>query len=234
MTKSIRGKVLLTAAGPSMRQILEGYTLPTFRRFAAVHGYEVVVVRHEVDGQGSLREVRMLKPRLVREQLDLGAELVLWIDADAMFLRFDADPADLLGPEHFQGLVLERVPSRGRTNPNSGVWLIRNVSGAIEFLESVERIGLQPGEAWADQAAIMRALGWFMGDRDYAGAHAGPGTPAMLGTALLPLSFNTRIGDGNPKQWYQKSVDTARGPHIWHLSGLTPDERIAVLRARFG
>jgi len=216
-----------------MWQLLSTYTLPTFQKFAAIHGYELVVVHIDVDGPGMLREARMFKTSFIRQQLNLGADLVFWIDADALFLRFDTDPADLLEAEHFQGLVLEHVPLRHRTNPNTGVWLIRNTPEAIEFLDHIKLIGLRSGETWADQAAVMRGLGWNMGGQDYVGAQAGPDTPVMLRTAWLPSTFNTLINDGRPKLWYREGMPTEKNPHIWHLAGLTPDERLRVFENEY-
>ena len=42
--------VVLTAAGPNMRGVLQNYSLPTFRRFAERWGYSVRAVELEVDG----------------------------------------------------------------------------------------------------------------------------------------------------------------------------------------
>jgi hypothetical protein len=224
-------KVLLTAAGPHMAPVLE-YTEPTFKEFAAAFGYRLEVERI-VDGPDLSREARWNKLSLIRHHLQSGADLVLWIDADAIILRpHDEDIAAHLRPTDFQGFVLEIVPVRDRLNPNSGVWLIRRGDLALEFLDEVQKAGLQPTSLrWADQDAIMRVLGWDVGGERYTGARPrGDGGKFFQQTGWLPTSWNTLYSDERPRLAHRQGMHQVNRPHILHLAGLTVADRLEILR----
>lgn len=113
----------------------------------------------------------MTWPGLIRQYLT-EYRLVVWLDADVLLVRDDEDIAEHLHPAHFQALALEQVPAEHRVNPNTNVWLMRSERRAFDFLDAVEAAGPQPGP-WADQGAVLAALGWHRGDERY--WWAGPG-----------------------------------------------------------
>lgn len=187
MGRLSRMKVLLSAAGAQMRPLL-ALALPTFERFAADHGYRLEVADLD-DGDGSRegrRQARWSKISLLRRAV-AGGGPVLWVDADAMICRFDRDIAEDVGQGSFQGLVLERFPTR--INPNTGVWFLRGDERSAAFLDAVSDVGLVD-HAWTDQAAVCGALGWSLGD--YHGHGARPARPSAFrdGTAWLHRSWN--------------------------------------------
>ncbi len=148
-------KVLLSGAGERMRPLL---ALPTFERFAATYGYRLQVAQLD-DGDGSRAAVAApdgAKIALLRAAVEDGHAL-LRLEA----CRFDRDIASDLSVGSFQGLVLERFPSR--VNPNTGVWHLRAEQRSAAFLAAVDEIGLLE-HAWTDQAAVCKALGWSLGD----------------------------------------------------------------------
>jgi hypothetical protein len=212
-------KILLSFTTPRMEPLLE-LAYPTYERFARSHGYELRIERPtqfvdtEPRGRHSLRwhKISMLSHAIV------DYSVVLWIDSDAFFLRCDRDIADDVPAQCFQGLVIERLA--GRTNPNTGIWLLRGCAMAVRFLRRVQEIG-QPNHSWADQAAVCRALGWHLGD--YHGHGAAPGTPTRFAraTTWLPSCWNS-IGDGR---------SNAR---IRHLPGMTIVDRRRAMRAELG
>ncbi len=224
-------KVLLTAVGAHMRPLLS-YTLPTFQEYARRHGYRVVVADLDADGPSVAREARFAKLGFMRAQLQAGADLVLWVDVDAIFRRFDDDIADCVRESDFQGLVFQVVPDFDRINPNTGVWVVRNRPTTFRFLRRMEQIGIQPGEAWADQAACMRALGFHMGSDllSYTGARPGRGTAFSGGTTWLPATFNTLYYGGRPDQYHRRpeSSPTVTDPHVLHLANLPVSERLGI------
>lgn len=185
-------KLLLSAAGPNMVPILEKYSQPLFERFAAAQGYDVQVAALEEDDVtrkgGKAKSARWAKINLMQQALR-SHDLVAWFDADVLIRRTDEDIADHLGSEDFQGLVLHSVPTERRINPNTGVWVMRNSEIALDFLDEVQEIGMPDGR-WADQGAVLKALGWIMGDENYYGARPGPGTRFTAGTAYLPTGWN--------------------------------------------
>jgi hypothetical protein len=115
----------------------------------------------------------------------------LWLDVDVLLQRDDDDILQHLHPEDFQALALEQVPSEHPINPNTGVWLLRSCPQALVFLDAVERAGQQPGP-WADQGAVVHALGWDRGDERYRWVDRARATAFSRRTSWLPAGWNTR------------------------------------------
>ena len=223
-------KVLLTGANATIRPVLD-YTGPTHQQFADANGYEVVVADFDRHGHTAIRESRMAKVSHIRDQLTACADLVMWVDADALFLRSDGDPADDLRPTDFQGFVLEVVPQHRRIHPNTGVWVIRNTPLAFDFLDCVIQIGYRPDEMWTDQAAVMRGLDWDLGDRNFVGARMGSGNEFTAATAWLNPSYNMVFADARPRLAHRLANPMVSNPHVLHLAGMSNDERLEILAA---
>lgn len=232
-------KALLTAVGPNMRPILADFSQATFDRFAETHGYEVVVADIAEDDVSKRRsdvakQARWQKIRLLRETL-AGNDLVAWFDADIMICRYDEDVADHMGDGDFQAITMQSVPAEGRVNPNSGVWVMRHCTEAFDFLDAVEEAGLPTEGPWADQAAIMQALGWIKGDEGYRGARPGPGSRYLAGTAWLPVGWNQPyMGDFRTEK---SNVQNYEGrpfvdePHAVHFMAMEATERRLAMSA---
>ena len=226
-------RALVTAAGPRMQQVLEEVSLPTFEWYGARWGYEVLPTWLPGDGYGSdsgAQDAKWQKIRLLREALT-EFELVVWVDADVLIQRDDDDIASHLHPDHFQAMALEQVPAEHRINPNTGVWLLRSGPAALAFLAEVELRGPQPGP-WADQGAVLAALGWDRGDENYRWSRPGPGSEFLRGTSWLPPSWNQPyLGRREPDESYNSASTSYEGrpsvdrPHAVHFMGLTPDAR---------
>lgn len=184
-------RVLVTAAGPQMRPALHDLALPTFVRFAERWGYCVNVEDLAADGvraDPAAQRAKWAKLGLLREALTRFA-MALWVDADVLICRYDEDVASHLPAGDFQALGLEQVPHEHRVNPNTGVWLMRSGPAAFAFLDEVLSVGRQPGP-WADQGAVLAALGWDRGDERYWGARPGrqpfPGRHRVAAARLEP------------------------------------------------
>jgi hypothetical protein len=208
--------LLLTAGGPRMAPLLR-CSVPTFERFASLHGYDVEVATVQ-DGEAisdprARRRMRWSKVELLRVALERRPH-VLWMDADAMFLRYDRDIVDDMLPDRFQGLVLERFPTR--VNPNTGVWLLRRSPAAVAALEHLVEIGLQD-HSWADQAALCVALGWRLGDHHGHGAGPGPPTVHRSGTCWLP------------SEWNPTGVAVVARPRVLHPAGGSVERRYETM-----
>ncbi len=224
-------RIIVTAAGPNMREVLDRYTLPSFIRFADRYKYEVQVNYLETDGlsrKGSeVRKARWQKINLIKQAL-LKHSIVLWLDADTMICRDDEDVP--LEPTDYQGLVLHHVPSEGRVNPNTGVWILRKCQKAFDFLASIERIGLPENDRWADQAAVLRALGWILGDERYNGARM-PDHPTeyIKGTTWLPSGWNQPYTENrrNPEAYIGRPL--VEDPHIIHYMAMSIPERLECM-----
>ncbi len=229
----------MTAAGPCMRPVLEELALPTFVAFAQRWNYAVEATELSSDGVGAEPEAqraKWAKLDLLRSALQ-RYPLALWIDADVLLMRGDEDIADHLHPTAFQALVLEQVPAEHRVNPNTGVWLLRSTPAAFGFLDAVSAAGPQPGP-WADQGAVLAALGWDRGDGEYHWARPGSGTPFLAGTSWLPPAWNEPyLGRRDDRELYNGSLRSYDGrpttgrPHALHFMGMTPTARHEHMRA---
>jgi hypothetical protein len=216
-----------------MCSALTEYALPTFTRFAARWGYRVQAETLPVDGIGAdpaAQQAKWTKVRLLREALH-SFPLALWLDADLLLVRDDEDVAVHLRPDCFQALAIEHVPYEHRVNPNTGVWLMRSCPMAFDFLDAVEAAGPQPGP-WADQGAVLAALGWNRGDDQYRWARPGRGGPFIDGTSWLPPGWNQPYLDGRiDEDLYNGSAKsyedrpTVSAPHAVHFMGMTPAAR---------
>ncbi|TDD69084.1 hypothetical protein E1262_13735 [Jiangella aurantiaca] len=240
MAGTVTGRrVIVTAAGPGMWPVLEECALPSFHRYAARWGFDVHVVRLPADGtaaDAAAQRAKWAKITLLRAALE-RYDLALWLDADVLVLRDDEDIAGHLHADAFQALVLEQVPYEHRLNPNTGVWLLRAGPAATALLDAVEAAGPQPGP-WADQGAVLLALGWNRGDERYYWARPGRGTPFLDGTSWLPPSWNQPyIAGRTPAESFNSAADsyadrpTVPRPHALHFMGMTPEARLRHMRA---
>lgn len=225
-------KAIVTAAGPRMRGLLERYALPTFWHFADRFGYDVLPSFLDDDGQSDDRRAangaRWAKLPLLREAAE-SYDIVVWFDADVMIRRFDDDIASHLAPEKFQAFVLEQVPQDRRVNPNTGVWAMRGGSRTIRFLKAVEQAGQQRGP-WADQAAVMRVLGWDRGGALYHDASPGRGSAFLRGTGWLPPSWNQLHSVPGENAAGVHAMPRVDEPHALHFAGMGIDEREMRMR----
>lgn len=231
--------VLVTAAGPQMRAVMHEIALPTFRRYATRWGYAVHAVDLAADGIGADPAARLAKWQkigMLREALT-RFPLVVWLDADVLILRDDENIATHLHPDHFQALALEQVPVEHRINPNTGVWVLRSHPDAFRFLDTVEAAGPQPGP-WADQGAVLAALGWDRGDEHYHWARPGRGNCYLDATSWLPPGWNQPYVTGRVEaelyngccSSYPDRPQVAR-PHALHFMGMTPAARYRHMAA---
>jgi hypothetical protein len=225
--------VIVSAAGPHMQTLMHRLAKPSFRSYADRWGYDVRTADLQVDGvraDAPAQRAKWAKIDLLRKALR-EFPLALWLDADVLVARTDDDIAAHLHPEHFQALALEHVPAEHRVNPNTGVWLMRSCPSAFEFLDAVESAGPQPGP-WADQGAVLAALGWNRGDERYHWAGPGSGTRFLAGTSWLPVGWNQPYLDGRTDEnCYNGAADSYIGrptvpcPFAIHFMGMTPASR---------
>lgn len=225
--------VLLTAAGPRMRQVLEEISLPAFNWYAARWGYHVEATTLSRDGVGAehaAQRAKWQKIGLLREALT-RYEVAVWFDADVLVQRDDEDVARHLHPHHFQAFAVEQVPAEHRINPNTGVWVLRSCASAFAFLDAVEAHGQQAGP-WADQGAVLAALGWDRGDEQYRWAGPGIGSTHLRRTSWLPSSWNQPyVGPRSAQDSYNSDPASyadrpvVSRPHALHFMGLTPEAR---------
>lgn len=228
---------IVTAAGPQMASVLHDLALPTFADYARRWGWALLAEDLASDGAGADQAAQLAKwakLQLVRTALQQH-QLVLWLDADVLLQRHDEDVTVHLRDGHFQALALEHVPAEHRVNPNTGVWLVRSCPQAFAFLDAVQAAGQQPGP-WADQGAVLAALGWNRGDERYHWAGPGVGNAFLTGTSWLPPGWNQPFLGARTEGECFNSVAASYAerpqvadPHALHFMGMSPVARYRAM-----
>jgi hypothetical protein len=216
-----------------MRDVLHDLALPSFESYASQWGYDVHSADLPVDGVGAdtaAQHAKWAKIRLLRTAL-MAYPIAVWLDADVLLLRCDEDIVSHLHPEAFQAMALEQVPHEHRINPNTGVWVLRSCPEAFAFLDALDDAGPQPGP-WADQGAVLAALGWDRGDARYHWARPGVGSEFLRRTSWLPPSWNQAyLENRQDGESYNSAAvsymdrPAVRNPHALHFMGMTPAAR---------
>jgi hypothetical protein len=211
-------RAIISAAGPTMSDVLD-CSQPTFERFAEVHGYELDVRRDIEDHPDYFhplaRAARWGKIALIEEMLDKH-ELVLWMDADAMFTQFDRDLADDFPADCFQALTVEQssTPYRRGFNPNTGVWAMRQDQDSRDFIAHVMQIGQLDAIGGTDQEAVCTTLGWEIRKDDGYDIKPVNYSPFLKRTGWLPFEWNPL---GVAAKWPSR---------VLHFAGLQNEDRI--------
>jgi hypothetical protein len=147
-------KLLLTHAAGEQESLLD-VVGPNYRAYADRHGYEFEPVRGPIDTGGHNRY--WSKVALIRERLR-HYEVVLWLDCDFAIRRQALDVAAGFYPQDFQALCIGYTPNG--LEPNPGLWLVRNVGEAHEFLDLMWATGNIPDADLYMQATLQKLLGF--------------------------------------------------------------------------
>jgi len=198
----------------------------TFKRFAEIHGYDLVIDDDFVDGatlddplgrQAKWRKIALL------ESLLPDYDLVVWFDADVMIKRFDRDIAKDVPKDCFQAFVLEHYAHR--FNPNTGVWAMRNDEMAYRFLADVREVD-SLDHNWADQAAVCLTLGWQI-DKKY--RRNDPSKYRTLAKPVHPSEFLARTG-WLPPEWNPVGYASKWPSRAEHFTSASNEKRIAKMQ----
>lgn len=150
---------VLTSFGFGDHAAMLGIALPTFRRYAETHGYDLFIPHENFFADVVYRPSSWRKIPLFRRLFGQGYDEILWIDADVVVRRFDRDIADDCTGEPIHMVVHETGDG---SVPNCGVWFVR--SSFTPYLETVWGLdGSRRSGVWWEQAAVISLLG---GDPD--------------------------------------------------------------------
>lgn len=127
----------------------------TLRFYAKRHS----CAAHIIPNLGRLeRPAAWHRVRWIPELFADGFDFVFWLDADALFLRFDRDVRELI--QKGKDLYMVRHSYGGRVVPNTGVLLVRNCTWSREFFSSVWNCKQYIHHRWWENAAVMSLLGY--------------------------------------------------------------------------
>jgi hypothetical protein len=217
-------KALVSAAGSHMAGVLALATV-TFKRFAAIHDYDLVIEDNFVDsptlGDALSRQARWRKIGIL-ESLLPDYDLVVWFDADVMITQFDRDIAKDVPSGCFQALVLEQYSHR--FNPNTGVWAMRNDEMSYRFLRRVREVDSPPH--WSDQAAVCVALGWHVEQKF---KRSDPSKYKTYAKPVHPTEFLPRTGWLKP-EWNPVGLASKWPSRTEHFASMSNDERVARMQ----
>lgn len=176
------------------------------RTYAALHG-----AMHHVEDALVFpeRPSPWHRVRLIPELFARGAEYVLWIDADATFLRYELDVRSLLRPGKDLYLVQHRVGDS--VIPNTGVMLLRNTPWTLDLLDKLWKLDRYTHHIWWENAAMIHLMGFYR----LLGGHIDiPDRAVLERVEFLPLEWNS-LAPGC----------MARDPIIIHYAGRSRADR---------
>ncbi len=132
--------------------------------YAAAHGLELRVFRTLPD---TGRPPAWAKIPLITGLFDEGCDFVLWVDADAVAVRTDADIRAEIEDGKDAYLACHQLtgsPMPGMTVildvPNTGVMLLRNSAWTRELLDAVWSRTAYLHHRWWENAALLDVLGY--------------------------------------------------------------------------
>lgn len=98
---------------------------------------------------------------LIPELFDEGFDYVMWIDADAIFSRFDFNILDAIDPGKDLHLVEHTiVPNHSSNIPNSGVMLVKNSQWSRDLFDRIWRMDKYIDHPWWENAALIEIMGY--------------------------------------------------------------------------
>lgn len=184
------------------------YAAMTLRLYAARHGLSASVSTEvALDRPPSWHRVKLI-PQL----FDQGHDYVLWLDADALFCRFDVDIHSVINGVTDLYMVRHDNPSHSTSFvPNTGVMLVRNSKWSRDLFATLWSMEAYLNHGWWENAAMIKLMGYhsLLGD--------GPDEPnhALLARiAFLSTDWN-----------YIPSICAGGDPIIKHYAGFSNDIR---------
>jgi hypothetical protein len=178
---------------------------PTFEQYARRHGYELRLLTQplQTERPGQWNKILLLQ-ELVKEY-----DLVLWVDADALFVDTGRDIAEELEDGRFLYLAEHRFDNL--RVPNTGVMLLRSCPALEELLAELWNDTDFVNHRWHEQAALMLRLGYL---------ESMPTRPSQLRD-----SHTKFLG----VEWNSTHQARARRPYVRHYPGYKPRTRMVFM-----
>ena len=212
MRRPDASRICLTTTYDAHFRQLGLYCTTTLHHYARRHGYAVRTAQH---GETE-RPPAWSRIPWIRSLFDEGHEYVVWLDADALFVRFDVDIRTLIEPDvDFYLVAHEHSNLTNGRAPNTGVMMLRNCAWSRDLLDTLWGMERYVNHALWENAALLSLLGY----RELVGEG-----PDALNTALLariryiPEAWNTLA-------FYPRVDD----PMVMHFAGLPHEQRFAEM-----
>jgi len=147
---------LITVSDEVFNDIAE-LTLPSMLRYADLWDLEFISLPPEANG----RPTSWYKIKRILEVLRSGFDYCLYLDTDAMFVRFDEDIREHL-TDNKDLYLCRQYPNKYHSTSyfNSGVMVWRKCAWSIDFLDEIWRQTEFINHHWWEQAAMLKLLGF--------------------------------------------------------------------------
>ena len=155
MVRAVSPSKVLATMGFGRHEELLAVTLPSFERYAALHGYELRIP--DRDPAPERNHKQWAKVAFINQLLPT-CDFLLWIDADAAIVDCSMDIADALPRGRFLGLVEHHYD--GQRVPNTGVMAVRSGRPARRFFEQMWNHTQYLETRWHDNAAALEMFGY--------------------------------------------------------------------------
>ncbi len=202
---------LATSYTPDFADI-GAFAAASLHLYAARHGHSV----HAECAPPGDRPPAWRKIEVISSLLDRGHDAVLWVDADAVILRSDADILAELRPGKDLYLVQHLTPQfPDLPVPISGVMLIRGSDWSRELLRRIWERTEYLHHPWWENAALIAIMGYrgLLGDEPHA-----PDPEVMARVHFLDEAWNAIPG-----------ISPCQEPIIRHFAGHPRDVRRAEM-----
>lgn len=205
---SKRLTVLCTIA-TGTHQELFATARPSFERFAAFHGFDLVVVDRDLCAS---RPPSWSKVVLIRELLETY-DRVVWVDSDAVIVHPIGDIFDGIGRRTHLRLVVHRYLDL--EVPNLGVMAILSSRWSKRFFARLWSAEQYVEHKWWENAAALELLGY---DVD------------LPQRSTRRRTMDARRVDELDLSWNSVPIDPSPSPRIRHFPGMAQADRLLEMR----
>ncbi|MFH1758974.1 MAG: putative nucleotide-diphospho-sugar transferase [Patescibacteria group bacterium] len=146
-------KICLTTQFNKKYEKIGRLCLLSLKKYAQQYGYDVKVINEIVSNRPPFWNKVLIAKKLLGENYDF----VFWMDADALFTRFDKNIADEIEPN--KDLYITSINDDDGTTLLTGVFLIRNSQWSKDFLNQVWSMQNYSKHLWHENAAFIDVLG---------------------------------------------------------------------------
>ncbi len=141
-------RCIVTYAAGAHEELLD-VALPTYKRFARQHGYELVVGRKATDRPPAWNKIPLLIDALGQYKE------VVWFDCDMVVVDTKDDFSPLR--EWATHAMVRHFENQSEV-PNSGVW--RVTEQVIPLLQDMLKLEVFENHGWWEQAALLTLMGY--------------------------------------------------------------------------
>jgi len=188
-------KLLITYADGNAAGQMAVYSIPSFKKYSGLHGYDFKVIQRYNDQHPAWQKVYAFQEYLK------DYDQVLWVDIDAVVVKFDKDIADILN----ETICFQAIPCEP-DKPNTGVWLMRSCKHSFKFLHYLIYISPSFQTPCWEQDAVRVSLSCY--ELEYS-----------RNTLLLQEKWNNIHNNVPPEETV-----------IYHFAGRSDQDKIEGLR----